>query len=279
MLDVDCAGPSYQVGPQLGSLAAGAALAVQKAAVLPAVVAPGETTTVTFAVTAAASVTVNLVAPGGAAVATLLTAQKPAGSQRLAVTPPPGLANGVYAVVVTATAGGRTATATVPLVFDDIVSGFLATGSSLSFTLGRAPVSLAFQVLQGTQVIATPAVQPPVVGQQTLTWDGTLDDGSTAPDGAYTLALTITDDVTTFTRTATLRLDTTAPTITVLSYRNLRFRVSEAATLTLVVGTRRYTRVLNKAATTEFWLKAKPASYRLSATDAAGNTAVIRYRR
>jgi N-acetylmuramoyl-L-alanine amidase/FlgD Ig-like domain len=262
-----------------GTLAAGAALAVQKAAALPAVVAPSDTTTVSFAVTAPANVTVNLVSPTGVVVAALLATQKPAGSQRLAVTLPPGLSNGVYAVVVTATAGSKTATATVPLTVDDLLSGFLVTGSSLSFTLARAPVALAFQVLLGAQVVATPTAQPPVVGQQTLTWDGRLDDGSPAPDGTYTLALTITDDVTTFTRTATLRLDTTAPKITVLSYRNLRFRVSEPATLTLVVGTRRYTRVLKSAATTEFWLKTKPTAYRLTATDVAGNTAVVRYRR
>jgi hypothetical protein len=262
-----------------GTLAASAALAVQKAAALPAVVAPSDTTTVSFVVTAPANVTVNLVAPSGAVVAALLAAQKPAGSQRLAVTLPPGLSNGVYTVVVTVTAGSKTATATVPLTVDDLLSGFLVTGSSLSFMLARAPVALTFQVLQGTQVVATPTAQPPVVGQQTLTWDGRLDDGSPAPDGTYTLALTITDDVTTFTRTATLRLDTTAPKITVLSYRNLRFRISEPATLTLVVGTRRYTRVLKSAATTEFWLKTKPTAYRLTATDVAGNTAVVRYRR
>jgi hypothetical protein len=148
----------------------------------------------------------------------------------------------------------------------------------MSFTLTRAPIALTFQVLQGTQVIAAPAVLP-VVGLQTLTWDGRLADGSQAPDGTYTLALSITDDVTMFTRTAALTLDTTAPVITVISYRNLRFRISEPATLTLTVGKRRYTRVLKKASTTQFWLKTKPSAYRLVATDAAGNTAVVRYRR
>jgi hypothetical protein len=119
----------------------------------------------------------------------------------------------------------------------------------------------------------------PVVGPQTLRWDGLLADGSRAPDGTYTLAVSITDDVTMFARTATLTLDTTAPVITVLSYRNLRFRVSEPATLTLFVGTQRYTRVLKKAAATQFWLKTKPSAYRVVATDAAGNTATVRYRR
>jgi len=149
----------------------------------------------------------------------------------------------------------------------------------LSFTLTRAPIVLTFQVLQGTQVVATSAVPPLAAGPQTETWDGRLADGSRAPDGTYTLALSITDDVTTFTRTATVTLDTVAPRITVLSYRNLRFRLSEPARLTLAVGAKRYTRLLTKAATTQFWLKTRPSAFRLTATDAAGNTSTVRYRR
>jgi hypothetical protein len=223
-------------------------------------------------------VTINLVSPSGVVVANLLTVQKPKGSQTLAFTPQPGLPNGSYSIVINATSGAKTATATVPFVVDDILTGFAATGPSLSFTLTRAPSVLSFQVLQGTQVVAAPSASP-VIGPQTLRWDGLLADGSRAPDGTYTLAVSITDDATMFTRTATLTLDTTAPVITVLSYRNLRFRVSEAVTLTLFVGTRRYTRVLKKPATTQFWLKTKPSAYRVVATDAAGNTATLRYRR
>jgi hypothetical protein len=261
-----------------GALGAGTALAVQKTAALPAAVAPGETTTVSYTLTAPASVTINLVSPAGTVLANLLTAQKPKGSQTLAFTPQPGLPNGAYAIAVNATAGATTATATTPIVVDDILTGLVATGPSMSFTLTRAPATLAFQVLRGTQVVAAPVVTA-AVGPQTLTWDGLLADGSRAPDGIYTLAVSITDDVTMFTRTATLTLDTTAPVITVISYRNLRFHVSEPVTLTLIVGTRRYTRMLKKPATAQFWLKTKPTAYRVVATDAAGNTAVVRYRR
>jgi hypothetical protein len=162
---------------------------------------------------------------------------------------------------------------------DDIVTGFVATGPSLSFTLTRAPTALVFQVFHGAQAVATPSPPPLVAGPQTQTWDGRLADGSRARDGTYRLVLSVTDDVITFTRIATVTLDTTAPKISVLSYRNLRFRLSEPAQLTLVVGTTRYTRVLTKAATTQFWLKTKPAAYVLTATDAAGNTATVRYRR
>jgi hypothetical protein len=128
-------------------------------------------------------------------------------------------------------------------------------------------------------VLVTPAVPALGAGAQTLTWNGLLADGTPAPDGSYTLALSITDGLTTFTRTGTVTLDTTPPAITVLSYRNLRFSVSEPATLRLYVGTKRFTRVVPKAATTQFWLKTQPFAYRLTATDAAGNMTTVRYRR
>jgi hypothetical protein len=252
------------------------------AAVSPTAVAPGETTTISYTLTAAASVVATLVAPGGQVVSTLLTAEKSAGAQTLAFVPPPGLPNGQYAVVVTATAGPRIATSTVPLVLDDILTGFtssVARGiATVAFTLTRAPLQLVFEVRQGTRVVAAPPLTSLLAGPQLLTWDETLADGTRAPDGPYTLVLGVTDDVGAFTRTASVTLDTTAPRITVLSYRKLRFRVSEPATLTLVVGSRRFTRTLKGPATTQFWLKAKPASYILTATDAAGNTSSVRYR-
>jgi N-acetylmuramoyl-L-alanine amidase/FlgD Ig-like domain len=263
-----------------GAFGAAAALAVQKTAASPAAIAPGETTTVSYTLTAPATVTATLVGPNGQALSTLLTAQKPAGSQTLAFTPPAGLANGQYAIALSATSGSKVASASVPFVLDDILGAFSATGPTLSYTLTRAPVSVAFQVLDAAgTAVSVQAAPPPVAGPQVLTWDGTLTDGAPAPDGSYVLALTVSDEFATFTRTAPLTLDRTSPVITVVSYRNLRFRISEPATLTLVVGANRYTRTLKKAATTQFWLRKKPAAYRLIARDAAGNSSVVRYRR
>jgi hypothetical protein len=262
-----------------GSLGSVAALAVQNATTAPAALAPGETTTLTYTLTSAATVTASLVAVSGQILAVLVTAPKPAGAQTLAFTPPPGLLSGQYSIAIAAMAGAKSATASVPLTIDDILTGFSSIGPTLSYTFTRAPLTAAFQVLRDAVVVAAPAGPSAAAGPQTLTWDGTLSDGSRAPDGTYTLALTITDEVTTFTRTASLTLDRTAPRITVVSYKNLRFSISEPATLTLVVGAQRYTRILKKATTTQFWLRTKPASYRLIATDAAGNTASVRYRR
>jgi hypothetical protein len=59
----------------------------------------------------------------------------------------------------------------------------------------------------------------------------------------------------------------------------MTLRVSEPVKLRLGVGTQRYTRHVRKPATTQFWLKVKPAAYTLLATDAAGNVTRVRYRR
>jgi len=266
-----------------GSLGSVAALAVQKPAASPATVAPGETTTLSYTLTVAATVTATLVDSAGRLLSTLLVAQKPAGAQTLAFTPSPGLPNGAYVVEISAAAGGQTADASVPVAVDDILTGFTSSVSrgtaTVGFTLARAPSSAVFQVLRGQQVVAAPPLVTILAGPQSLTWDGTLADGSLAQEGAYTLAVVVTDELGTFTRTAGVTIDRTAPNITVLSYRKLRFRVSEPVTLTLTVGARRFTRTLKAPATTQFWLKSRPSAYVLTATDAAGNASSVRYRR
>jgi hypothetical protein len=157
----------------------------------------------------------------------------------------------------------------------------LANGGALvaGFTITAGPVPARFQVLRGSTVVATPTVTSLSPGRQSLTWNGQLADGTTAPDGLYTLALTITDPALTFTRSATVTIDSTAPTITPVSYANLTFRISEPAMLTLAVGAKRYTRTLEQPGTVGFWLRPRPAAYTLTAVDAAGNSSMVRYRR
>src|SRR5207253_5299876 len=134
--------------------------------------------------------------PVGQTLSTLFAGQKPAGTQTLMLTLPPGLPNGRYAVVVAAAAGGKTATVTVPLLVDDILTGFtssVARGTAtIGFTLARAPVQLVFEVRRGLQVVAAPPLTPLLAGPQSLRWDGVLGDGTRAPDGPYTLAVGVT---------------------------------------------------------------------------------------
>jgi N-acetylmuramoyl-L-alanine amidase len=266
--------------PAAGSLGSNVALALQKAVAAPAAVAPGEPTTVSYTLTTRATVVATLASAANETLATLVDAQKPAGVQTLTFTPPPGIANGPYTILVTATSGSRAVNAAVPLTIEDILTGFTVKGTQLSFTLSRPPLSLVFQVLRGSSIVATPPLStPPAAGTQVLTWDKLLADGSRARDGVYRLALTVTYEAGTFTSSADVTLDATAPKVQVLSYRDLRFRIGEASTLRLVAGGRSFTRTLTKPATIQFWLRQKPARYVLTATDAAGNVTTVRYPR
>ncbi len=282
--------------PATGTIGSGAAAAlfIANAAAAPAVLSPGgdssdDTTTISYTLTAPATVTATLVDSGGQMLSTFFSEPKPAGAQTFTFTAQTGLPNGAYTIRLAAvTPSGNTASASVPLTVDDTLDAFVVRPTafsaakagtvSLTFTLVRGPVSAQLQVLQGTTAVATPVVASLDAGAQTLSWNGTLPDGTIAPDGSYTLALTITDPYTTFTRTASVTLDSVAPVISVLSYKTMRFRLSEPVTLTLVVGAKRYSRTLKSAATTSFWLKRRPRAYRLIATDAAGNVSSVSYR-
>jgi hypothetical protein len=248
-----------------GTLGATTALTLQNVVASPQLLAPGETTTVAYTLTAPATVTATLVGPTGQALASLLTTQKPAGAQTLVFTPPPGLANGAYFVALTATAGMAAVTANAPFTLDDILGSFVANASSATLDFTRVPLSAVLRA--GTQA---PQVAL-ITGPQTVTWP-TFAQGAT-----YSVSLIVTDELGTFTRK--IAIDLQPPTIRVLSYGNLRFHVSEAATLVLSVGGTQYRRVVPKAATTQFWLKTKPTAYTLTATDPAGNVSTVRYRR
>jgi hypothetical protein len=234
----------------------------------PAQVAPGDTLAVGYTLTAPATVTATLVNASGQTLDTLLSTPKPAGSWTLDVTPPAGLADGAYTIAVTATSPAKTVSASAPFVLDDILTGLTVTRAGAAFTLTRPAQLVTAQIVNGPQLpaLATAA------GPQSVAWPP-------LQDGTYTLALTVTDDVGTFTRTTAFTVDTTPPKVTVRSYANLRFSVNEAATLTLVVGTARYTRMLKQPATTQFWLEPKPFAYTLIAVDTSGNRTVVRYRR
>jgi hypothetical protein len=280
--------------PGTGTIGTGSvALAVQKAIATPTLLAPGgdpadDTATITYTLTAAATVTATLVGGQGQTLSTLFSEPKAAGAQTFTFTAAAGLLSGPYTIQLLATSNGKTAVAAIPFTVDDTVDAFASApavfsaakgaAASLTFTLIRGPVTVQLQVKQGDTVIATPPAATLDAGPQTITWGGTLDDGTRAPDGAYTLALSIASPFATSTRTAEVKLDSTPPRVTPLSYKNLRFRLAEPATLTLIVGTTRFSRTVRKPATTQFWLKVKPRAYRLIATDAAGNSTVLRYR-
>ena len=177
-----------------GSLGRAGVLTLESVSAAPAQVAPGDTLTVAYTLTAAAAVTAGLTSATGQVVAQLGTVREPAGRWTLAYVPPPGTADGAYVITLTATAGARRATASAFFVVDDVLTGLSVSPVSASLTLTRPVQLVTAQVTNGAQVVATPAVLP-TSGPQTVTWPA-------LPAGSYTLTLTVTDDVGTFSRTA-----------------------------------------------------------------------------
>jgi hypothetical protein len=284
-------GPSLRgAGGSLGSKAS-TALAFQATAAAPAVVSPGgdpadDALTLTYTLTRPATVTATLVGPAGP-IAPVFSGLQAAGAQRLTVAPPAGLAPGSYQVTLAATgATGATASTSVAFLLDPTVASFVVPatvsllrpgGAGVSFVLAAGPVEAKVELLRGSEVVAAPAEDTYQAGPQTVVWDGTLADGTPAPDGSYSVRLTVTDPVGTLVRSLPLAIDSTPPELTVASARGLRFRLSEPATVTLVVGNRRFTSH-RRAGPLHFWLKQRPYAYHVVVTDAAGNRFAHLYR-
>ena len=215
-----------------GALGAGAALAVQKAAASPAAVAPGETTTCRYTLTAAASVTATLVSPAGADRSRRCSSRRSRPARRRSrFTPPPGLPNGRYAIGHHRRPRARRRRPRRPVRRSTTFSpGFTATGPSLSFTLTRAPFALAFQVLRDARSSRLPAVpaarcRPADARRGT----GSSPTASRAPDGHVHACAH--DHRRGRRRSREPRRDARhdrARDHASLSYRNLRFRVSRA---------------------------------------------------
>ncbi len=267
-----------------------ATVALQKPLATPSLAVPGGAPgSISYTLTLPATVTATLVDAAGNAVATLFTGTQPAGAQAFAYVVPTGTPDGLYTVAITATtAAGTTASASLPLTVDSTLASFtagpaaisLARGgaASVSFVLAKGPVEARLDVRLGDEVVATPAEASFDAGPQTLAWNGTLADGTQAPDGEYTLVLTVTDSATTFVKTATVAVDSTPPEVTVVSAKAMRFRVSEPVTVVLGVGRQHYVRHLKKAGLFHFWLKKKPFAYRIAVVDAGGNRVAKLYR-
>jgi hypothetical protein len=108
-------------------------------------------------------------------------------------------------------------------------------------------------------------------GVQTVGWNG-----GGVRDGKYAGVLTAANEVGAVTHTASFRIDTIAPRLRAISFRMLRFTISEAATIRLTVNGRRATRAVRAGAFS--FRGANVRTVRITATDAAGNvSATLKY--
>jgi hypothetical protein len=219
----------------------------------PSVITPnpdgtGGYSTVDFTLSVAALVTVKAVSTTPELpTTTLLSAHLPAGENsfewNLAVLP-----NGAYNLVVTAKPDGQPQVSQqVGVTIDRTLTGLTVTpalispngdGSSDTTTIGFAlaqqvPVTVVVE-RQGS-VVATVYSGPLGPGQQTIVWNG-LVNGLRVPDGAYDVAIQVSDTLGTVTISAPLTVDVTAPVLTLLDPAALRFQLSEPALVTATIN-------------------------------------------
>ncbi|MDQ3893463.1 MAG: N-acetylmuramoyl-L-alanine amidase [Actinomycetota bacterium] len=239
---------------------------------------PGDYTTVRYRLAFDALVTVTFADASGT-IATLFSEPRVAGPHSFRFTVA-GLPDGRYRVVIRAeTADGRIATATAPVLVSRLLRRFAAAPAvfspnrdgrldriTFSFELART-ASVRLTVRQPGRVVAVPLERELEAGEHRLTWDGSRPGGR-IQDGRYLAALRVSGETATVSLETAFVSDTRPPTVSLVSRRPLRVRVSETATLTIRLRGRR-TRLRVRAGVAR--LPGAARRGRLVAQDDAGN--------
>jgi hypothetical protein len=255
------------VRPATGTIgAAPVPLTIKSAAATPPIAV--DSTQISYTLSTAATVTATLKTVDGRDVSVLFTQQHPAGKQSFRFETA-SVPEGRYLIVLSATNGKTTVSATLPVLVDRTVRSLtaaplVANGElTFSFELTRpAPVHLA--VAQHGRTVADVYSATAPAGTQTVGWSG-----SSVKDGTYAAVLTTTDQFGTVTRSVLFRIDRTPPRLRALSFRSLRFWVSEPAKVRLVLNGRVH--IGNVRAGVFAFRYGRVRTLRISAQDAAGN--------
>jgi hypothetical protein len=232
---------------------------------------------VTYALSAAAPVTVTILS-GTAAIATAFSGTQAKGTQHVAWAPPPELPDGTYTVAVATGKSALSAPFTIdrtlasvavtPALFSPNGDGRLD-GTTLGYTLAQA-ATVDVRVEQAGALVADLGTQALSPGPQQLPWDGT-GEGIRLGDGVYDLVVAATDPLTTVTQRAQVTVDTTPPLVTLLSLAKLRFRTTEDASVIATVNGKRIVLSVHAGPFRIPFAGKKPRKVVVVATDLAGN--------
>jgi hypothetical protein len=254
--------------------------ALQQVKLVPVIVTPIDRPKLSYRLKTRSLVTATLLDESGAAVATLFRKLKKPGLQSYAwtgVTVP----DGRYRVrLVAQDARGRQAGASVPVTIDGTLASFApsATAFSRQVELGfelNAPAHVLLRIVSGGATTATLLDTDAAAGSQQIEWDG-----NGLPDGRYNVVLSVTDAVTTVTRSRPVRIDRVAPVLRLRSLRSASLWVSEPARVTVVLNGRARRLTLKRRGAFSIWHRGTVRTLRAFAVDAAGNRSrVVRARR
>ena len=274
-------GAGDSVRPATGTIGAKPVpLTIKSATAVPRTITPNgdgqtDSSQISYTLSAPANVTATLRSPSGTQLAVLFSQDRGPGKQTFRFTAA-GIPDGSYEIVLSATDGKVTVTAIVPVLVDRTVRGFAATpaafspngdgvldGVTFSFELTRA-AAVRLDIGQGGKTIATVYSGQLQPGKQTVGWNG-----GGLRDGRYAGVLTATDELGSVTNATPIQIDTVAPRLRAISFRGLRFAVSEPATIRLTVNGKRVVRTVRAG---QFSFRGSGVrTVRIVAQDAAGN--------
>jgi hypothetical protein len=277
--------------PATGILRAGggaAPLAIEALAAEPEAISPNgdgqaDTTAITYRISAAANVTVEITDAIGGVVATPVDRMWTRAGQHAVTLDGETLPDGSYYVVVTArTATGASVQKVIPLVVNRALglvtvspAVFSPNGDGrkdrllLTFALA-APADVRVRIERDGRWVATPLVGSFVIGTQTLAWNGARASG-VLRDGDYHATVEATTAAGSISYGVTFGADTVPPRVRILPSPGLRLEVSEPAMLTLVVDGQPLKREVRKAGITRIAWSGPASRVRVVAWDAAGN--------
>jgi hypothetical protein len=198
-----------------------------------------DSTQISYTLSAAASVTIDLQAEDGTLVGQLYTAGEAAGPHTF-LWDGTGYPDGRYRLQVTARGGRRAVTAAATVILARTLSGFTLTPALLSpngdgrkdtatitFNLS-VPAFAQLQALKAGKPVVRPLFRPLPAGPQTFEWKGGVRDGD------YDLALTVTDATGPVTQVVKVKVDRRAPKLTRVPGRLLRVALDEPARVIFV---------------------------------------------
>jgi flagellar hook assembly protein FlgD len=212
-------------------------LAVEHVTTAPTALTPngdgvGESMKISFSLTTGANVTVEVVNGSGSVVRRLASRSFPRGASSLVWdgrNANGGLvADGRYTIRFSAASPGQSASASRNIVVDRTLGDLVVTPTpfspngdglldttSASYKLTRT-ATVRVQILRARTAIGTLANQTLAAGPHSLRWDGRIGEARVA-DGVYKLRVQATTSLGTRTLTKRVRVDTTRPTVRILS--------------------------------------------------------------
>jgi hypothetical protein len=287
--------------PATGILRAGggtATLAVEALSADPVAISPNgdgqaDSASVTYRLSAAANVTVEVTELLGRTVATVVDRVWTAAGEHAVTVDGAALEDGNYSVVVTArTASGEQAQSTTPLTVNrtlglvTVTPGVFSPNGdgrkdavNLTFALA-APAEVRVRIEREGRWVATPLVGIFDVGVQRLTWDGMRATGPLR-DGSYEAVVETTNELGVISFGVPFSADTIAPRVRILPGTPLRLDVSEPSALTFVIDGQPLRREVRRAGVVRIPWSGPATRVRVVAWDAAGNASspVLRIRR